>query len=228
MEHKVAPPVHHNAQPFNRFSTPRLCDTPSTLLPDRWRELMLIHHGANHRFKRKSPFPLRPSVSQILSPYNSNIVAPRSSSNIPFSKPRGRKLSVPAKHTNEISKDKSSVVRSSQVEDDQATLSNQPTMDAPSDASMFQTTQLDVDPLYAAAYPISLEPNQVLNLDLNSVIIRISLSLSFFSCFLKLTQGPNVATKETSKVSKKKKPFKEKSSDSATTDLEFDQVNHHR
>lgn len=55
MEHKVAPPVEHDLQPFDPLSVQRLCDVPSSVLPKRWREMMLIHVGAHHR-DRKKPY----------------------------------------------------------------------------------------------------------------------------------------------------------------------------
>ena len=63
LENKVAPPVHHYVQPFDRLFMSRLCDVTPSLLPDRWRELMLIHQGIRHR-SMSTPFALRPSVSQ--------------------------------------------------------------------------------------------------------------------------------------------------------------------
>ncbi len=42
---KVAPPIHHSIQPFDRYSTTALCDVPPNLLPERWREIMLNHGG---------------------------------------------------------------------------------------------------------------------------------------------------------------------------------------
>lgn len=45
----------------------RLCEVPPSLLPERWRELMVIHEGVHHRSQRKTPFALRPSVSRVSS-----------------------------------------------------------------------------------------------------------------------------------------------------------------
>lgn len=43
-----APPVVHCLQPFNAFSVPKLSDACPKLLPDRWRELMILQIGINH------------------------------------------------------------------------------------------------------------------------------------------------------------------------------------
>lgn len=38
----MAPPIHHVVQPFDRFTTKRLCDVPISLLPERWQELFSV------------------------------------------------------------------------------------------------------------------------------------------------------------------------------------------
>lgn len=62
LTNKVAPPIHHNIQPFDRYSVTALCDVPPPLLPERWRQMMLIHKGIRHRSRKQNPFALRPLV----------------------------------------------------------------------------------------------------------------------------------------------------------------------
>ena len=62
LENKVAPPIHHNIQPFDRYSTTALCDVPPNLLPERWREMMLVHGSTRHRSRKQDLFALRPLV----------------------------------------------------------------------------------------------------------------------------------------------------------------------
>ncbi|XP_046632083.1 uncharacterized protein LOC124311787 isoform X2 [Daphnia pulicaria] len=55
LANKVAPPIHHNSiQPFDCYSTTALCDVPPNLLPERWREIMLIHGGMRCRSRKNS------------------------------------------------------------------------------------------------------------------------------------------------------------------------------
>uniref|UniRef100_A0A0P4XQK3 GON-4 protein n=1 Tax=Daphnia magna TaxID=35525 RepID=A0A0P4XQK3_9CRUS len=68
LKNKVAPPVNHVIQPFDRYSSIPLCDVPSSMLPVRWRELMLIHKGIRLR-SRKDPFALRSLVPKCQSSY---------------------------------------------------------------------------------------------------------------------------------------------------------------
>jgi hypothetical protein len=63
LANKVAPPIHHNSiQPFDCYSTTALCDVPPNLLPERWREMMLIHGGMRCRSRKNDLFALRPVV----------------------------------------------------------------------------------------------------------------------------------------------------------------------
>ncbi len=62
LANKVAPPIHHNIQPFDRYSTTALCDVSPNLLPERWREMMLIHGGMRYRSRKNDLFALRPVV----------------------------------------------------------------------------------------------------------------------------------------------------------------------
>ncbi|XP_046637979.1 uncharacterized protein LOC124316215 [Daphnia pulicaria] len=54
---KVAPPIHHVVQPFDRYTTKRLCDVPISLLPERWQELFSKPNAAGKR-------PLQPITHQ--------------------------------------------------------------------------------------------------------------------------------------------------------------------
>ncbi len=98
---KVAPPVHHVIQPFDRQSISRLCDVTPSLLPDRWRELMVIQQGVRHR-SRETPFALRPLVSQVYLSNDAPIgITPLPALDVPTStpisikrKPRGRTKST--------------------------------------------------------------------------------------------------------------------------------------
>jgi hypothetical protein len=51
---KVAPPIHHSIQPFDRYSATKLCDVPPNLLPERWQKEMLKYGGKPCRSRKNS------------------------------------------------------------------------------------------------------------------------------------------------------------------------------
>ncbi len=60
----MAPPINHSVAPFDRYSVPKLCDVDASLLPERWRPLLLEADGRCHRSIIKSVHRARPMVSQ--------------------------------------------------------------------------------------------------------------------------------------------------------------------
>jgi uncharacterized CHY-type Zn-finger protein len=62
LANKVAPPIHHSIQPFDRYSTTALCDVQPNLLPERWRKMMLIHGCMRCRSRKNDLFALQPVV----------------------------------------------------------------------------------------------------------------------------------------------------------------------
>ena len=58
----MAPPIIHTIQPFDRNSVTALCDVSPNLLPERWRQMMLIHGGIHHRSRKQDPFAFCYSV----------------------------------------------------------------------------------------------------------------------------------------------------------------------
>lgn len=47
MEHNEAPPVHHEVRPLERIC--KLRDIPAHLLPERWREAMIMNEARWHK-----------------------------------------------------------------------------------------------------------------------------------------------------------------------------------
>lgn len=59
----MAPPINHSVAPFDRYSIPKLCEVDASLLPERWRPLLLEADGRCHRSSIKSVHRARPMVS---------------------------------------------------------------------------------------------------------------------------------------------------------------------
>lgn len=62
-KNNVAPPVSHSVAPFDRYSLPKLCDVDASILPDRWRLLLLEADGRCHRSNIKAVHRARPMIS---------------------------------------------------------------------------------------------------------------------------------------------------------------------
>lgn len=200
MENKVAPPVHHTIQPFDRFSMPKLCDTQPSLLPIRWRELMLNHIGAKHRDKI-SPFAMRPLVPRNPSfTYNPTGITTALQSTVPISLPT-RKKRKSSKYPQNKSKKKELVISTPQhnvhIENGQIVSARQPTI---------ETVQNSVSP----------DSNPSITLPSDSMVCPDHINLD---------QVTNVPPKKKARtIGKRKSAPKKTHSDSAITDIEFVQV----
>lgn len=158
MENKVAPAVHHALQPFDRFSMKKLCDIEPSLLPDRWRELMLNHLGAHHRSKMKSSFALRPQLPKTLSfSYNLTGITALPELTVPTSLTSGKRQKFSGNPRKKSKKTELVIAIPQNVENNQIVLTSHTSMEDNRNSDPNQSAILPTD------CPDQLNLGQVIN-----------------------------------------------------------------